>query len=134
MVTAVALAMLALQQVPSAAAPINLDCSLVTPSGGPIGFTLIGVSESDPDAEVVAADQSLWPTRTLPARRGVLTGSPGARRMFAMGSADGLALDVGDPAPNQRLRQAILYRRDRLRVGMPVAIGFCSVLPDQPIV
>jgi hypothetical protein len=54
--------------------------------------------------------------------------------MFATGSADGLALDVSEPAPNERLRQAILFRRDRLRVGVPVAFGFCAVLPDQPIV
>jgi hypothetical protein len=132
MVIAVAMAMLALQHAPAAAAPVNMDCSLVTPAGDPVGFTLIDAAGQDP--ELVPADRSVWPTRTLPARRGVLTGSPGASGMFATGSGDGLALDVSEAAPNESLRQAILYRRDRLRVGVPIAFGFCAVLPDQPIV
>ena len=127
MTAAIAL-MLAQPAAPSQAPPL-LECSLVTPAGETVGFVAPSWDESSDDIRLVGTEGSLWPTRTLPGQRGIMTGTPRAARMFAFGGGNGLALDIGESSQIQRLREARLYRRDGERVGLPVAFGFCRQLP-----
>jgi hypothetical protein len=109
-----------------------LHCSLVTPRSDAVGFVIPSWDESRDEISISGSEGTAWPRRTLAGRRGALTGSPGAARMFAFGSGNGLALEVA-ASPNQEIRSATLYRRSGRRVGLPLAFGFCAVRPDPAV-
>jgi hypothetical protein len=134
MVTAAAIALaLAQPAAPSQERPL-LICSLVTPAGESVGFMAPSWDESSDDITLVGTEGSVWPTRTLPGQRGIMTGSPRAARMFAFGGGNGLALDIGDSSLDHSLKEARLYRRNGEKVGLSVAFGFCRLQPAASVI
>jgi hypothetical protein len=129
MVIAAMIALALGQPATPGGATAALHCSLATPGSAVVDFAVPGWDESGNEIGISGSEGSVWPRRTLSGRRGVMTGSPGAARMFAFGSGNGLALEVA-AEPNQEMRSATLYRRDGRRVGLPLAFGFCAVRPD----
>lgn len=127
MMTILALAVsLFAQEAPVGELPI-LQCALTTPAGDNVRFSVPAWEEDGEEIALVAGQESIWPTRTLPGARNIMTGSERARRMFAFGSGNGVALEIGEAAgENPSSRPATLFRRDRQRVGLPLAYGFCS--------
>jgi hypothetical protein len=115
-------------------APAMLECSLVTPAGDSVGFWAPHWDENSDEIMLVQGEGSIWPNRTLPGQSGIMTGTPHAARMFAFGSGDGLALDLGERGGDQTSRVATLYRRERQNVGLPLAFGFCRKRTAQPYI
>jgi hypothetical protein len=107
-------------------------CSLVTPGGDPVGFTIPTLDASSDEIAVVARENSVWPKRTLPAARGYVKPEPPGKWWFALGGADGLVLELGEPEPRSSRRTATLLARETRRPGVPLAYGFCAP-PAQPI-
>jgi hypothetical protein len=113
-------------------AAAGLACSLATPGSAVVDFVAPNWDESGDEIGIDGSSESVWPRTPLVGRRHVMTGSPGAGRMFAFGAGNGLALEVA-AGTNQELRSATLYRRDGRRVGLPLAFGFCAVRPDSAV-
>jgi hypothetical protein len=124
---------LAQPPAPSREPPL-LICSLVTPAGETVGFMAPSWDESSDDIMLVGTEGSVWPTRTLPGQRGIMTGTPRAPRMFAFGAGNGLALDIGDSSRDHSLKEARLYRRNGEKVGLSVAFGFCRLQPAASVI
>ncbi|MBX3562117.1 MAG: hypothetical protein KF780_09935 [Sphingomonas sp.] len=128
MVSIVAIAALGFAQtaVPDDGARM-LQCALVTPSGDNISFTIPAWNEEDTEISLVPGQGSIWPNRTLPGARNVMRGTPRADRLFAFGSGNGVALEIGEPGGEaSSARAATLFRRDRQRAGLPLAYGYCG--------
>lgn len=132
MVSALAVIALVASQAPvSDVSPQPLRCALVTPGGDAVNFAIPAWSETEQDVSLVAGRDTVWPQRTLPGARGMMSDSPGAESVIAFGGASGLALEVAPAAINQRQRAATLYRRDRRRLALPVAFGSCASPPER---
>jgi hypothetical protein len=118
---------------PSSAPPAEPQlCSLVTPAGDAISFTIVGLSDASDEIGLVPSQESVWPERTLPAARGFVKPEPPGNRWFALGGGDGLVVELGSAGPVRSRRPAVLLRRHIHRAGLPLAYGFCEA-PAQPI-
>jgi hypothetical protein len=132
MVIAAMIALALAQPAAPDRATAALHCSLVTPRSDAVDFVAPNWNESGDEISISGSEGTVWPRRTLAGRRGVTAGSPGAARMFAFGSGNGLALEVA-AGSNQEIRSATLYRRGGRRVGLPLAFGFCALRPDPAV-
>lgn len=122
---ALAVALLA-QGAPADELPV-LQCALTTPAGDTVRFSVPAWDEEGDEIHLVRGQESVWPTQTLPGVRNIMTGSERAGRMFAFGSGNGVALEIGEAvAENSSSRPTTLFRRDGQRVGLPLAHGFCA--------
>lgn len=130
MVIAATIALALAQQATSGQAAATLNCAFATPGSEVVEFVAANWAENGTEIRIVGAEGSVWPRTALFGRRGVLTGAPGAARMFAFGSGNGLALEVA-PTSGQEVRSATLYRRGGRKIGLPLAFGFCAVRPGS---
>jgi len=125
MIAALLMAALQTTAAPSAA---PYSCRLSTPGGDKVDFTIASLRDNDTDLDLFAADDSAWPSRTLPAARGVSRPEPGDRRWFAMGGGDGLLLELPSSAAAGP-QAATLFRRKGRGITVPVAYGYCAPAP-----
>ncbi|MFL6862532.1 MAG: hypothetical protein ACJ8DZ_05980 [Allosphingosinicella sp.] len=131
----IAFLLAALQGAPGPS-PVPYACTLATPRGDAVNFTMMSLPEGT-GATIVFADQgSVWPLRTLPAARGVIRPEPKNRRWFALGGSDGLVIEVSAAAAAAAADKipAALFGRKGRSLGVPLAFGFCAPRANPSIV
>lgn len=129
------IAALLIAALQDAAAPpaAPYSCNLATPGGDRVAFMISSLRQEDSDIHLFAADGSVWPSRTLPAARGVARPEPSDRRWFAVGGGDGLLLEL-PRALATGPQAATLFRRKGRGISVPVAYGYCAPIPADTAV
>lgn len=121
MVTATFLAAALQAAAPAPAVPM---CSLVTPRGDAVGFSLRATANPD-EIRLASVPGSAWPAHSVVGRQ--------RGGGFAIGGSEGFLLELG-PSEARHQRSATLWRRNGRSASLPVAYGFCEERPASAAV